>query len=147
MTSLFLIRHGEAEHARPSMPDMARELTARGFADIRRQARALSEGPDEVVLIYHSAYTRAVQTAAVFHEILGAPTKELPGLEPSGNAEAILESLIVDEHSLLLVSHLPLVGEIAFRLTGKPIPFRPGTCACFLRENLYDGRLAWLRHP
>ena len=61
----------------------------------------------------------------------------------------VLDMLGGIEEEVLLVSHLPLVGELAAKLTGVGVPFHQGTCVKIEREDstTFRGTLAWALHP
>lgn len=130
---LYLMRHAEAF---PGLPDEAREITPGGYATLRRQCAALrSRGlPTGIGAVWHSPYVRARQTAEAMHETLAmeVPLVAHVGLVPDGDPEALgveLEMLSQDG-GLLVVTHLPFVGELAERLLGPSftgVPFSPGT--------------------
>ena len=130
---LYLMRHAEAF---PGLPDEAREITPGGYATLRRQCAALrSRGlPTGIGAVWHSPYVRARQTAQAMHETLAleVPLVVHGGLVPDGDPEVLgveLEMLPQDG-GLLVVTHLPFVGELAERLLGPActgVRFSPGT--------------------
>ncbi|VEH66869.1 phosphohistidine phosphatase SixA [Rodentibacter pneumotropicus] len=86
-----------------------------------------------------SPYQRALETFEqvnlAFDSALQPHLEIWEGITPYGSAELVIDYLSVQEKesvdSVLLISHLPLVGEIVAELYGKrnPISFYPATIA------------------
>lgn len=132
MRELLLVRHGTAE-ANAVGGDAARALTADGRAAIAAVARglvALGRRPDA---LWHSPYLRAVETAEILVDTLGAARSSMraePLLVPSGSAERAARAIIdTDARCLLCVSHMPLLPELVGRLAGMRTDFGTGTVA------------------
>lgn len=111
---LYLLRHGRAARLDPNQP---RALTARGKTEVALVAEHFKREGLQVNTLWHSPKTRAVQTAEIFLEVLGkkdVQVEEKKDLKPEGDAQAVLEAIAaLKEGSLLVVSHLPLVGDLA----------------------------------
>jgi phosphohistidine phosphatase len=144
-----LIRHAEAGDDAPR--DESRALTARGRADARRLGRALARRGVRFTAIVTSPLVRAVQTA----EIVAAETdyrgrmsvRDL--LIPDGAPADVVAFLakLVEEKSVALVAHEPILSAIAAALTGKS-RYPPLRKAEALRIRMPedgggDGRLRW----
>lgn len=129
MGELFLIRHGHAEGGAPG-GDAARRLTAEGEDAARSVGAGLARlgvRPDRILC---SPYTRAQQTAGHIAEALGSQAISThDGITPSGRARVIAEELMEQRGTTLVVSHLPLLPEIAAELMSAPVQvnFRPAT--------------------
>ena len=116
---LWIMRHGQAA---PGHPDPQRALTEAGRREVARMAMWLAETLDEAQLarlqITASPYRRAQQTAAIVAEQLGKPVQELDLITPDDPVEPVIDWL--QKHAMdspwLLVSHMPLVGELTGRL-------------------------------
>ncbi len=147
MQNLYLLRHGEAESISPS--DRQRRLTALGVADITAQALHLVDAVRVIDRIYHSPYVRTKQTADLVAKSLPAELHPLSALVPSGNIPAILAELVGIKGNVLLVTHLPLVAELAHHLTSRIISFQPGTLVQIIRSDPFSetANLGWVRHP
>ncbi|MBF7729478.1 phosphohistidine phosphatase SixA [Pseudomonas sp. N040] len=112
---LWLLRHGQAEAHASS--DAQRCLTAHGRQEVLHSAARLIGQPLQAILC--SPYIRARQTAELVHEALAnAPAVEIvPWLTPDSSVREVLAQLAArPESDILLVSHQPLVGELAGRL-------------------------------
>lgn len=152
MKTLYIMRHGQAEARAAS--DAERALTARGEQDVERVTRALASELANVEQIWVSPYRRAQQTAAIVNRVLGRGadpvTTEL--LTPEANLMALCDQMQQsDSMELMLVSHMPLVGELLHYLTGTdPGRYSMGTAsiACVSLEvaGAGLGHLEWLHH-
>ena len=104
--------------------------------------------------IRHSGKLRAEQTASILAEAVcpGGTAESMVGLAPKNPPEPLLRRVEAEGEDLLLVSHLPFVGELASRLlTGskgrQPILFVPGTLAVFERGEAGSWTLLWMLPP
>ena len=124
---VFLVRHAEAAHETPALPDAHRPLTQHG----RRQARALGDrlrwhdcDPSH---IWSSPRVRAIQTAELLAATLGSETAvEVVGaLAPEGSPDdaadvvAALDSL-ADDAIVVIVGHEPGLSVLGALLIGQP---------------------------
>lgn len=119
------MRHGEA--ALEAASDAVRPLTLCGRDESRQMAAWLNTKSVDIERVLVSPYLRAEQTLATVREALTLPEGEevLPELTPGGNAEQVgsyLQALVMQGvSSVLIVSHLPLVGYLVAELC-------PGEC-------------------
>lgn len=119
------MRHGEA--ALEAASDAVRPLTLCGRDESRQMAAWLNTKSVDIERVLVSPYLRAEQTLATVREALTLPEGEevLPELTPGGNAEQVgsyLQALAMQGvNSVLIVSHLPLVGYLVAELC-------PGEC-------------------
>lgn len=119
------MRHGEA--ALEAASDAVRPLTLCGRDESRQMAAWLNTKSVDIERVLVSPYLRAEQTLAMVREALTLPEGEevLPELTPGGNAEQVgsyLQALAMQGvSSVLIVSHLPLVGYLVAELC-------PGEC-------------------
>lgn len=119
------MRHGEA--ALDAASDAVRPLTLCGRDESRQMAAWLNTKSVDIERVLVSPYLRAEQTLATVREALTLPEGEevLPELTPGGNAEQVgsyLQALAMQGvSSVLIVSHLPLVGYLVAELC-------PGEC-------------------
>ncbi len=134
---LFLVQHGDAlaEEIDPDRP-----LSQQGRSAIENLAGFLAERGVRVDHIWHSGKARARQTA----EILAASllrqdeAEEAKGLKPKDSPEDVLPLLLSVRGSLMVCSHLPLLGKLVARLvTGSEhfacVAFSPGTLVALER--------------
>jgi phosphohistidine phosphatase len=116
--NLYLLRHGKA--ARPDA-DHPRSLTARGKAEVALIAGHFKKQHLQINHLWHSPKTRAIQTAEIFLKITGdsgVKVEEKKGLKPEGDAREIFEEINLHRKgSLMVVTHLPIIEDIARLLT------------------------------
>lgn len=131
---IFVMRHGEAEMMAQS--DKQRRLTERGEKQSREQGFWLKSVVPQLDKILVSPYSRALETFiqinAIYDDALSDKQEIWDAITPYGNPEIVSDYLAVlsdqGAHNVLIVSHLPLVGEIIAELCGKnPIGFYPAT--------------------
>ncbi|WP_299014939.1 phosphohistidine phosphatase SixA [uncultured Photobacterium sp.] len=134
---IYIMRHGEAQNFAPS--DAERPLTVCGEAHSKQMAFQLaSQLSDGIDLVWVSPYLRAQQTWSVMAKHLPQPKRlmTVDEITPYGDAEdvaAYLKAMIAVERpeSVLLVSHLPLVGYLTSELAPglQPPMFRTSAIA------------------
>lgn len=134
---LWLVRHGEA--APMQADDAARELTARGQADIRALGNLLARDHVRVDQIIVSPYVRARQTCELLQQQNAWPVEPIveQAMTPDSVIEHVLQILSAcdEQHSLLVVSHQPLVSSLtALLVDGRSdfafhYPMSPGSLA------------------
>ena len=135
---IFIMRHGEAEVV--SSSDEARHLTEYGRKQSISQGQWLKTHLNSTALsvqkVIVSPYVRAQETFELVNSALDNILNDVEtwsGVTPYGNATLVADYLSVLQkqgvESVLLVSHLPLVGSIVSELYGKrnPISFYPST--------------------
>ena len=133
---VHLVRHGEAASA---PVDGDRPLTAAGRDDVGRLAAWCAAHDVHPAEIRHSGILRAAQTAAILAARLAPPggVRSVRGLAPDDDPAALAADLVHETETILLVTHMPLVGEVAALLDGRrtPVGFVPGQIACFERAG------------
>lgn len=114
---IFIMRHGEAEHFASS--DAERELTKNGRSASVAVARACAEkGFAQFDKVLVSPYIRAQQTWQEIASHFRADQVEIcEDITPYGDSEQVADYVtalieVHDYQSVLLVSHLPLVGYL-----------------------------------
>ena len=135
---IFIMRHGEAEVVASS--DETRRLTDYGRKQSISQGQWLKTHLNSTALsvqkVIVSPYVRAQETFELVNLALDNILNDVEtwsGVTPYGNATLVADYLSVLQkqgvESVLLVSHLPLVGSIVSELYGKrnPISFYPST--------------------
>lgn len=147
MQQVYLVRHGESESFGMGKPDTKRRLTSGGQKDIRLLSSTLKKEP--IKQIYHSPYVRTCETAAILNEAFELELRDFMELVPGGSPEMALDLTLGVEGDLILVTHLPLVAELAELFSGERITFFPGSCARLLREDSHSrtAKLDWVKHP
>ncbi|MGL4269424.1 MAG: phosphohistidine phosphatase SixA [Plesiomonas sp.] len=152
---IFIMRHGEAvTHA---ASDAQRALTPRGRQESRLMAEWLigqTTGGVEKVLV--SPYLRAQQTWETVRTVLSStPTPEVwDSLIPEGNPQPAADYLTAlaaeGVQSVLIVSHLPLVGYLVADLCPGTVPpmFATSGVACIeLAAETGQGKLLQIIQP
>jgi len=75
--------------------------------------------------IWHSPKVRAFQSAEIFRQIQGTPSlpmEEIKGLEPEGDAGRTAGLIrAAKAASLLVVSHLPVIVDLAYQFTDPSV--------------------------
>jgi phosphohistidine phosphatase len=155
---LYLIRHGIAEDRAEDGRDASRRLTDEGVERLRDIGAGLKAIGVRWDLVLTSPLVRARQTAEVLLKELGGetpPVQVTSTLIPSADVEAVLSELpdtSDGEARVALVSHEPLMGELAARLLGarSPLPFKKGgVCRIDFDEppERGPGTLKWFAPP
>lgn len=124
---VYLVRHGKATDDPAPLPrfpkptgypsDFDRPLTPRGEAQVRYLAdkiRTPPSGERRIRTVLSSKYPRALQSAEILSQALGAELALVPNLEVDHPVEEALS--LIDEHrasrALMLVGHNPQLGEL-----------------------------------
>ncbi|RUR32342.1 phosphohistidine phosphatase SixA [Vreelandella andesensis] len=116
MPDVLIMRHGEAASG---FPDQARRLTPRGELETEKMARWLAQrverGELALPALYASPYVRAQQTAQRICDALGVSLNTLSFITPEDPPVEVSEWLLnrSEVTPIMLVSHMPLVGELA----------------------------------
>jgi phosphohistidine phosphatase len=108
---LYLIRHGEAVYG--DTDDINRQLTERGEQHAQNAALWLSKTVKGPVSLWASPYLRTQQTAAPIAKALNIEVTSHNCLKPEMTAQKVVDELAKEEQSIILVTHLPLVGRLA----------------------------------
>lgn len=131
---LYLIRHAIAEERRAGLLDADRELTDRGRARFASVVDHLQRAGFELDRVYHSPWTRAVQTAEMLAPIHRGALISAEGLAQAPRAEFFAS---LTGESVACVGHEPwLSGALSLLTIGDPH-------GAWLRFK--KGGVAWLR--
>lgn len=149
MVLVYLVQHGEAlsEEVDPRRP-----LSDRGRREVELVARFLARSGLKPARIVHSGKLRALQTAEILAEALGAERVEKgEGLEPLADPTPWLRRLENASEDTMVVGHLPFLAKLAgLMLVGsqdaEPVKFRYGGVYCFERAE-GRWRLVWAVTP
>jgi phosphohistidine phosphatase len=151
MMRLYIMRHGDA--APRAASDALRPLTELGRYQARQAAEWLQAQPPEQII--SSPFLRARQTAELVHQLLpGSALAESACLTPDDAPVDALQSLspwCQEGATVLIVSHQPLVSDLATMLLGgegtASVPFATASIAALdLDWPGALGELVWLRH-
>ena len=117
---LFLFRHGNASSSEPGQQP---SLTPKGRKEVTLVAQHFLKNKIKLTCIWHSPKARAVQSAEIFRQVQGNPSlpmEEWRGLEPEGDAGHMAGQIReAGAGSLLVVSHLPLIVDLAYHFAEK----------------------------
>lgn len=112
---LLIMRHGEAG---PGVPDHARRLTLQGEQEASAMACWLAarkeQGELPQLTLYASPYARAQQTAQQLGDALGVSLNTLDFITPDDSLAAVSDWLLSqpEDQTIILVSHMPFVGDL-----------------------------------
>ncbi len=136
---LYLVQHGEAksEDADPKRP-----LTEKGVQDVTKTALFLKKSGVGIDIIWHSAKTRAIETAQIIAKELSPREgiKQKEGLAPNDPAKKILDNILSAESDLMIVGHLPFLQKlVSLALLNSEslaiVGFRQGGIVCLERKG------------
>lgn len=151
---VFIMRHGDA--ALDAASDSVRPLTHCGCDESRQMANWLNTQTGDIEKVLVSPYLRACQTLETVREGLTLPVGQdvLPELTPGGDPAMVagyLQTLAGEGvKSVLVISHLPLVGYLVSELCPQEAPPMFATSA--IASIDYDGiqgtgKLEWQVSP
>ncbi len=149
--NLYLVRHGEAKS---KSEDPARGLTDFGISDVKKIASHLAGMDLKLSNIYHSVKLRAMQTAQIIADNIGADQAitETDGLSPMDDPSIWFERIYELKDDTMLVGHLPYMSILSALLISSDqghglVEFETGTVACV--ERVADGswELRWKISP
>ncbi|SFN30280.1 phosphohistidine phosphatase, SixA [Izhakiella capsodis] len=151
---VFIMRHGDA--ALDAASDSVRPLTHCGCDESRQMAIWLKNQNVDIERVLVSPYLRAEQTQQAVCEILPLPKgkEALPELTPGGDPALVacyLQSLAAEGvKSVMIISHLPLVGYLVSELCPQEAPpmFATSAIACIDYDaDSAQGKLLWQVSP
>jgi phosphohistidine phosphatase len=127
---LWLLRHGEAE-PHGAREDSERRLTERGQEQSRAASRALEELGVAFQLVLTSPKVRALQTAQLACEALGAEPIVHQPLASGFDRAAALEAVAMcgADQRVLVVGHNPDFEQVLHDLTGARAEMKKGGVA------------------
>ncbi len=140
---LYLVQHGEAKSEKE---DPERGLTDKGRADVQKTALLAQNWKISTSALFHSNKTRALETARIMADHLGAKGfSGADGLAPLDAPGIWAERIAAMSEDAMLVGHLPHLAKLAgLLLCGDkeemPVDFKMGGIVCLKRFD--DGRWA-----
>jgi phosphohistidine phosphatase len=148
---LYLVQHGAAKS---EAEDPQRSLTQEGWLTVERLADFLVPLQLSLDRIEHSEKLRAKQTAEILAERLRPRegTKEIGGMTPKDNIEAMRSRLQGESKNLMLVGHLPYLSRLVVRLLGleadrNAVQFQMGGLVRLDRRETGDWVVHWTIMP
>ena len=150
---VFIMRHGDA--ALDAASDSVRPLTPCGCDESRLMATWLKGQKVDVERVLVSPFLRAEQTLNMVGECVNLPDNVdvLPELTPCGDiglVSAYLQALANEGlSSVLVISHLPLVGYLVSELCPGEAPpmFTTSAIACVTLDENGKGTFDWQMSP
>jgi phosphohistidine phosphatase len=152
MPRLLILRHAEAERARPGESDLERPLSAHGRAQAAEIGAALARRREAIDLVLCSPSLRTQET----WRLVGLPLADRPSVvvddalyEAGGDYLDFIRGQATGA-AVLVVGHNPAAQATALRLVGGPAPpaaaalsasFPPAALAIFDGDRPWD-RLA-----
>jgi phosphohistidine phosphatase len=152
--NLYIMRHGESSW--DTQIDSERSLTDFGQQQATAVGQYLSEANISVDLVMVSPYKRAQQTAnKVLDKFPLVKTIESSNFTPESSVAVAQESVeAAGDKNILLISHLPLVANLAGYLTADDSASRgqhwsPATIACLRGDDFLPGCMIvqWIKSP
>jgi phosphohistidine phosphatase len=153
--NIFVLRHGQAEAQQTT--DDARNLTAKGRADVALSVQSSLADLQQLQEIWASPLIRAQQTAQIARDLLAAQgvhvsIKTTDLIRPESNPAELFDLLQASKlNSVLLASHMPFVGDLLDVFCGSARGYHAmNTSSMALVECDVPakncGDLRWLRH-
>lgn len=143
------MRHGDAEF---SLPDSARQLTARGKLQVEKMAKAYADKIDAVELVLTSPLLRACQTTEIFvaNAKLDCDVQVVDFLLPDTRIDQIEGQInTFDNKKILMVGHLPLLDYwIDYLIGNSSVRMATASMASLSMDYAYKGlaNLNWVYH-
>ena len=143
------MRHGDAEFR---LPDSARQLTAKGKAQVKKMAKTYAQKLHGVELVLTSPLQRALQTTEIFiaNAKLDCDIQVVDFLVPKQALNKIERQINTFEHKkIFLVGHLPLLDYWINYLTGNySVRMATASMASLSMDCAYKGQanLNWVYH-
>lgn len=149
---LYLMQHGEAKSKKE---DPNRPLTEKGQEEVEFISSFVARHVAiSVNQILHSGKMRAHETAELAAEQFRPPKGITPAedLDPMADPNLWAERIDEMEDDLMLVGHLPHLGNLAGTLLcnsaeSKPVAFQMGGIVCLERDEYRVWSLAWMLTP
>ncbi len=149
---LYFLRHGKASEPR-AVDDEARELTAKGEAELEAAApiwRRLNLRPD---IVLSSPLPRALRTAELFCTAVGGSPVIDDRLRPGADWGDLARTMAAHPNArrVMFVGHEPDLSSAIVLLTGAAsVRMRKGGLACIEFYGVPEpgtGEVAWLLDP
>jgi phosphohistidine phosphatase len=143
------MRHGDVEF---SLPDSARQLTARGKLQVEKMAKAYADKIDAVELVLTSPLLRACQTTEIFvaNAKLDCDIQVVDFLLPDTRIDQIEGQInTFDNKKILMVGHLPLLDYwIDYLIGNSSVRMATASMASLSMDYAYMGlaNLNWVYH-
>lgn len=144
---IILVRHGKAQH--PAI-DPEKGLSPKGETEVKSVAKRikqrLEKSQGKLGRIIHSDKKRAKDTAELIAAILDddTPVEEHLNLAPEDPVDPILNEIVHERESILIVSHLPFLPHLMEKLGAHAIEFGTATAVSINRDTR---TINWIELP
>lgn len=146
---LYLQRHAEAVEGPRN--DQSRPLTPEGAHQAEVMAEWLARQIGRVDIVLTSTFVRAVDTALVMAKALGCQrVPQISWLDPDADVDRAWDAIQAnagDAEEVLVVTHHPLVNDLAEKLTGAKTAEKHVKHASILHIHPEGGLLRWFVTP
>ena len=152
---LILVRHGQAttEDVDPKRP-----LTESGKADVANVARFLKRSGISTSTAWHSAKTRAAETAHIIAGVLGVQNLQefKSGLNPNDKVTKVSDEItafsLQADGDLMIVGHLPFLPKlVSYLLTSSEsidaVKFPEAGAVCLEQSDEDTWQVKWMINP
>jgi phosphohistidine phosphatase len=129
MTTIVIVRHGEAEPEAPGVEDDKRALVKKGQKQMRRVASFLEEMGLEPDVVLSSPMLRAVQSAETILDEMGLEELKVETLDellPNSDPSPLVAKLKEHQGVALVVGHMPSLSALVKALTGSEVDVKKG---------------------
>lgn len=149
---LYIARHGDAM-SKSENPE--RPLSVAGRAEIKKMAQFMAREKESLGQVLHSGKARALETAAIYADIVGkgVPIDEVGGLQPNDDPSLMAGMVKSFEMDTMLTGHLPHLARLAQLLTAgsanQPvIIMETGAVICLERDDVDENwEISWMMDP
>jgi len=152
---LILVRHGQAttEEFDPKRP-----LTQSGKADVSNVARFLKSSGISTNTTWHSAKTRAAETAHIIAGVLGVHNLQefKSGLNPNDKVTKVSDEItafsLQRDGDLMIVGHLPFLPKLVSHLltsseSTDALQFAEAGVVCLEQSDQGAWQIKWMISP
>ncbi|MGC8770052.1 MAG: phosphohistidine phosphatase SixA [Brevinematia bacterium] len=142
---IYIVRHALAENADEKKDDKDRSLIDKGFKETKAIGKILKKLDVKPDLLVSSPLTRAIQTADIiasklnYKKKINVAKELLPESKPEDILNLITSKIGSKVKSLIIVGHMPLLGEfISFLLGIKNFVFEIEKSGVYIIEMNFN---------
>ena len=147
MITVYFVQHGRAL---TKDIDKTRPLSDIGADEVRRVAATLKRHNIKINKIAHSGKLRALQTAAIFAQLLDVEiVSEIKGMSPNDSPQEFMQQ--ITEDALMYIGHLPHIQHVVSNLVtdvqnNNVVKFQNSAVAC-IEINEDESHINWFITP
>ena len=144
-----MLRHGDADF---SLPDSARQLSAKGKSQIVKMAQTYSRNMQDIELVITSPLRRALETTELFiaNAKIGCDYQIADYLIPDTSVTTVERHIqALEQKKILMVGHLPLLDNwIDYLTDNSNVRMATASLASLSMDYAYKGlaSLNWVYH-